>query len=574
MYIHNNIFIHDVYPSKAQFIKNEPVEIVIEINNIGSEAQNVQIQLRVMDLHDVILSKSKTIECLPEMINEISLNIGYFDFSFKGFGVVAELLTEDTIISKRMTAFDVVEKWNMATRYGFLSDFDVADEEDSEDVKKLSKFHLNLLQYYDWMYRHYNLLPYEDNYEDVLGKKLSRTAVQNKISFCHQHGIKAFAYGAIYGAEKEFFDSHREWGLYDNAGVPFNLIDLFYIMNISEECPWSSHIINEYGKCIEAFDFNGIHMDTYGFPKTAFSMLNGEKKLVRLEQDFPQLISNTRKILSREKEDVGLIFNAVGNWPIEQLAPAEQDAVYIEVWSPYERYRHLYEIINRAKDLSGKKPVILAAYIKPFNKKYNEVVEYAENAVLLTSSVIFASGGYHLLLGENGAVLTEAYYSDYGVMSKEFEEYMRKYYDFIVMYMNLLYEKKLVDITMTHSGGINDEYKFENAEFSTCGESGKVWTIIKSNDNYKVIHMINFTGLQNDKWNEPKENKPEVIRNITITVLVEEEIAGIYIASPDFSDIEPKELSYTCVKHSKGNAARFTVNELRIWDMIYIKTKF
>ena len=44
------------------------------------------------------------------------------------------------------------------------------------------------------------------------------------------------------------------------------------------------------GKKAWSLGFDGIHMDAYGFPKTAVSRLNGEEKIERLDEDFPSLI--------------------------------------------------------------------------------------------------------------------------------------------------------------------------------------------------------------------------------------------------------------------------------------------
>ena len=47
-------------------------------------------------------------------------------------------------------------------------------------------------------------------------------------------------------------------------------------------------------------------------------------------------------------------------------------------------------------------------------------------------ATIFASGGYHLLLGEEGSVLTEAYYPDNcRIGEHSFRKTLKKYYDFI-----------------------------------------------------------------------------------------------------------------------------------------------
>jgi dextranase len=103
-----------------------------------------------------------------------------------------------------------------------------------------------------------------------------------------------------------------------------------------------------------------------------------------------------------------VIFNAVGNWPVETVAPADQDAVYIEVWEPYLDFMDLHRLVAGAEKLGGGKPVIIAAYIHP---------ERVAN-VRLANAIIFASGGYHLELGEPGAMLADAYFPRFGLMDE------------------------------------------------------------------------------------------------------------------------------------------------------------
>ncbi len=56
------------------------------------------------------------------------------------------------------TSFDVVTNWRKSPRYGFLSDFHPNEAGDSEDIKMMTKLHINLVQFYDWMYRHDDLV--------------------------------------------------------------------------------------------------------------------------------------------------------------------------------------------------------------------------------------------------------------------------------------------------------------------------------------------------------------------------------------------------------------------------------
>lgn len=311
-------YILDVYPKKAQFITNEVIEIALELKNPTEEIKNLIIELKVTRLIEVVESTNCNIRLEPGESKNLTIPLTPKNVDFEGYGIDIALYMDECLVQECSSSFDVVSDWRKATRYGFLSDFNAQDKGDVEDVKSLCKFHLNLVQFYDWMYRHDDLVPPTPEFTDLMGRKLNLDVVKEKIAFCHDYGMKAIAYGAIYAASTDFYN------------------------------------------------FDGIHMDTYGFPKTALSGLGGEEKVERLDELFPVLINNTRKELEQVNPDVCLIFNNVGNWQVDAVADAEQNAVYVEVWEPYEKYHHIQQIIQWARYLGKGKPVILAAYLKPF----------------------------------------------------------------------------------------------------------------------------------------------------------------------------------------------------------------
>lgn len=257
-------------------------------------------------------------------------------------------------------AFDIVDDARAVTRYAFLSDFSPRDAQ-VEDVEWIRDLHLNAVQFYDWMYRHDRLIPPQTQFLDPLGRQTDLSVIEKKIEACKQAGIRPIAYGAVYASSEELFREHPEWGMYTMDGKPMTFADWLYYMNVSQDCGWSAHILEEYRQAI-ALGFSGIHMDTYGFPKQVW---DGEGHPVDLAQALSGLIDRAAEIVRREDPDSGVIFNAVNNWPMEAVAKTRQDAVYIEVWPPNERYQDLYTLIRQARLCSGKQ-VVLAAYLKPF----------------------------------------------------------------------------------------------------------------------------------------------------------------------------------------------------------------
>lgn len=558
----------DVFPLKSQYKHGEKVQIKVIIGQ-NTQLQDIYLICNVYRLnHKIRTIRKENIENSSEVIFEI--NTDDLQDVISGYGVEVELYSEDVLKERAATAFDIVENWCDAPRYGFISDFSQKDLNDSEDIEQMNKYHINVIQFYDWMYRHHKLNPPQNVFKDPLGRKLSIDVVKQKIDYCHKHGMKALAYGAVYGSEKEFFEKHKEMAVYKNDGSVLDFANFIFIMDINRKNPWHDHIINEFYEAVK-IGFDGIHMDQYGFPKEAVSKIDNDNSVRHLREDFPKLIDDTRSYIEDKGYKVNLIFNAVNNWPIDTVAYSNQDCMYIEVWPPNVTYGDLYDLIRNAKRYEPKKQVILAAYMKPFHKDEDIPVENAENATIMTMATIFASGGFHLLLGEKNGILTEGYYPNYSEASENFSKKLRKYYDFIVRYEELLFDFNIVDDSMTYTGGINGEYVFNGCTTSPKAEKNSVWTLIKEKPGYKIINLINFMEYENMNWNEGKANLPHTINNIKVTALVVEDVKGVYVASPDYESNGVQKLEYEYVPHGQGRAIKFTIPRLNVWDLVYIE---
>ena len=480
-----------------------------------------------------------------------------------GYGVDA--VVDGVAVS---TAFDVVNDWRERIRYAFLSDFSGGDKDDGSDIAWLAKSHFNAAQFYDWMYRHESLLPLEPEYIDPLGRELSYPAVQSKISGCRSAGIAPVAYGAIYAASHAFWEEHKKWGLYSKDGRPMTFGGWLRFMDISQNSPWRGHIVSEFREAAERAGFMGIHMDTYGFPKNAY---NADGAPVDLAAEFPTLIAEVKEGLQAVNSDNGVIFNCVGNWPAGPVAKSPVDAVYIEVWPPYERYAHLVSLIRSGLTFGQRKPVILAAYMSPFKSaRTPDEIMAAENALLLAYSVIHASGGTQLTLGENACVLCDPYYADHRTLRPGFLPELQRYLDHTVRMSELMDMRMVEDITAEFTGGINTEFQFGGSVCGPFPEAGIVWTVVGRTKGKYIIQLVNLTGLEHDFWDKPQQ-KPEIVNGLCVEALVDHEVRGVYAASPDSNDGRPRSLSYTPKQTERGQAVCFTVPSVVIWTTVWIE---
>mgnify|MGYP001608565632 CR=1 FL=1 len=530
----------EVYSEKGRYRPEEPITLIICDDGAAERFRISVFRLeKRIDTVDIRKTGRETRVTLPAVSEE-----------FCGLGILCE---SDTGACESC-AVDI-QKHLRSFRYGFLSDFSRTETEEA-DVLAMAKHHVNAVQFYDWSYRHDTLVSGETDYTDMMGKQNSLAVIRHKIDACHTRGMLATGYGAVYAASEPFAEEHPDWRLYAREGEPIRFIDVFAIMNL--ESGWREHIIAQYRAAVDA-GFDGIHMDTYGFPKTA---LGADGGIVHLEDDFAPLIERTRAALP----EATLVFNNVGAWPVEQTMHTPVDAVYLEVWPPYERYEHLTQLIGIAKQ--AHKPVVLAAYPAPFRL---DTPQRALNAQLVLMSAIAAHGATQLWFGEENAALTQGYYADYTRLTTQQERLLRAYDDFIVRYEELLFDDTLQDVSMTHCGWDNEEYLCDTP-YSVTGEGGRLWLILREQGNRKLITFINLGGDDSSLWNEGRE-EPNTVENVTLHVQAFSALKTAWTASPDRNFGAVETIDYAREKNSRGDMYSFCLRSVKRFAILYMETE-
>lgn len=472
------------------------------------------------------------------------------------------------------TAFDVADHWSQAPRYGFLSDFNSEEsaEESQRRLDMLLRLHVNVIQFYDWMATHHTFLAPSEEFTDTLGRRLSHAVVRRKIDLGHERGMAAIAYGALYGAEREFSESHPELLLYDGRGVPLSLADLFFLQDFSESSSWRSWILAQYERALDVLGFDGIHIDQYGCPKQALSRVTGAWRTFDAAQEFPGFVEEAARRVLERRPIGGSIFNCVNAWPLEGMASVASDAAtYIEVWDPHSSYRELYELVRRAREIRPSKQVILAAYLLPFSPA-KERRPGALTAFRLASAAIHGSGGFHLLPGEGASFLTEAYYPRYGPLADREYAVVRRYYDFIVRNTTLLHHWQGHDLAWTHVGATNDVITLHHPDLEEYGAGarlGALWVIARKSGVVTALQLINLRGLVSDKWNVAHESPPAAIESVELRIAIIGGISEAWWDTPDDDVGRPRPLSVTVLDEPDGRFARLRIPRIDIWTAVW-----
>jgi dextranase len=541
----------DFYPTRGMFRPGETVELTLQLASNADRNVRATANLRLTHLTEPVARLDQPVTLPAGGAAVVGFNWSAPGVRLRGYG--ADLVLTDAEgrgLAAASTAFDVGEHWTLAPRYGFLCNFPPQRNDTDSALQQLAKYHINGVQFYDWQYRHDQLLPPEDSFIDPLGRPLSLTTVRSLIEAAHRHGMATMPYTAIYAASPAFARRHPDWALYDADAVPHEFEDGFlHIMNPAPDSPWTEHLMEVFAAVLQQADFDGIHLDQYGDPKSGY---NADGQPVDLASVIPEFIRRTKATATAVRPGASVIFNAVGNWPIERVASAPQDIVYIEVWPPHTSYADLWKLIVDAQSIGGGKSVVLAAYIDP---------ERPRN-VRLADAVIFASGGYHIELGEGTGMLADPYFPKYKPMGEELAAVTRRYYDFAVRYENVL-AAGTTDTTREVAARLS----IQGIETDPASVCRKVWPIARRGQGFEAISLINLLGVEEPQWTGSLRTDPTPVEELLVRYQAQRGVHRLWWASPDFASPEVAVLPF----ESQASGISFAVPRLAYWDLIVIE---
>lgn len=545
----NKITITSVTFKKSFFFPSEKVNW--NVNLFSEFPQSIKL----------IATVSYLDKTMDSQVQNLQLEAGSSDMIFswdpplstpRGYGLDIWLENEHgEVLAVASSAFDVLEKWTQNPRYGFMVDFSPGRNDGEKTLDQILPYRINALQFYDWMYRHDTYLPPDDSFIDPLGRKLSLETTRKLIDDAHSRNISAMPYTAVYAASIPFYKLHPDWALFEPNGKPsFFGDDFLVIMDPRPGTQWTDHLLSEYEKILKETKFDGIHLDQYGAPKVGYDSAG---KQYDLAQPLAALIDSTALIVQQERGEQGsVVFNAVTNWPIESVAPSDQDLVYIEVWPPYTLFNDLGLLIRQAQALGGGKPVVIAAYIHP---------AFETNA-LLNDAIIFANGAGHIEFGEAGGYLADPYFPKYEFPSTTLAAQLEKYYQFSIRYQNWIGPYTQI--------GQNEMVTIPGVETDAGITKNKILPVVRESEGFSAISLINLMGLNHSEWEKELTSTPTKLTDFELVFDSNgKKVEKIWFASPDFPELVLNPLNFK----EENQKIIFSIPSLKIWSLAIIEWK-
>jgi dextranase len=471
-------------PTRATYRPDEPVRI--EVRHLADPAK-------------------LSVYRLGELISQVPVgHDGVVELGTLPAGGYGVELCAGTAVAR--TAVEVVAESRSVLRYGFVVDY--RPGRDLTAVRdNLRRLHLTGIQFYDWAYRHADLLGGGETYDDALGQPVSLATVRELIETCHQVGADALGYAAVYAVGPQEWPKWQHDALLTASGEPYALGDFLFVLDPAAP-DWLEHFTGELVEATQQVGFDGFHLDQYGYPKRAHRPGGA---LVDVASSFTSMIAGVRQALP----DARLVFNNVNDFPTWASAGAPQDAVYIEVWPPHVGYEHLAQLVTRARQVAAGKPVVIAAYQHVYDQVTSAqiAVAAADTATALTMATLYSHGASHLLCGEADRILVDPYYVRNHQVADSTADLLHRWYDFAVAHGELLFGPGLTEVTGSFAGSYNDDLdvSYLGTEVESLPVPGTVWRRVvelagRPGDRPRyLMHLINLTAQVDTCWDAARQ---------------------------------------------------------------------
>jgi hypothetical protein len=354
----------DAWTDKARYSPGQPVTVTAEVTGSGP------VNFSLVHLGSVV--RTGTVQATSA--GTVTWDVTPPTTDFTGYMVHADAGGTST-----QTAVDVSSNWTKFPRMGYLDEYSagMTATERQKLVKDLSdKYHLNALQFYDWMWRHETPIKRNSNgdladtWTAWNGDVIAPATVAGLVDASHNTNIAALPYSMSYAA-LEGYETHgvsadwrlkyrsddTDWKFMMLPGRPDTTLSIMDPTNPN----WRQHITDEYKDQIDTLGFDGTHLDqlgNWGNGASDGGMKDVSGNPVDIPIGFKDLIADTK---TKTGKPVG--FNAVDGFAGSTLASSGSDYLYTELWENHETYAQVQSYLADQRTASGGKAAVTAAYL-------------------------------------------------------------------------------------------------------------------------------------------------------------------------------------------------------------------
>lgn len=452
------------------------------------------------------------------------------------------------------TAVEVLANPVSRLRYGFVASYPPGRELEPV-LRWFRRLHLTGAQFYDWAYRHADLISPAPEYADPLGQPISLDTVRALASGMSGIGTAPIGYAAVYGVGNDEWPRWEHAALLAPDGTPYRLADFLSLVDPSDPS-WLAHFTADLARAVDTIGLTGFHLDQYGYPRRA---VRPDGRVVDVAPAFDALIRAVRERLP----EATLIFNNVNDFPVWTTTSSPQDVTYTEFWQPHDNLGDLAAAATRMRALAPARPAVAAAYQEVYRE---HPVEAADQATRLTMATLFSHGATQLLAGEAGRILVDPYYVNNHGAETSTMDLLARWYDLLVAAGDVLLAPGVTDVTRSVTGALNDEIDvLGDVAVTHDPDPGVVWRRVVETPHGIAVHLINLVAQAETGWDTPKSAPAEVTGLRLRARRVGSGVPMLRVADPDrgpgFTEIPMT---------ADGNHAHADLPPLAVWQLLLI----
>lgn len=478
---------------------------------------------------------------------------------FKGYMVSAELMNGNNVLNKSSIGVSVASNPSRFPVYGFLSKFPYKTDYGMDvEMDKLNRYHINTIQFYDWLDAHHDPLAGTASnpdtvWNDIANRPTYFETVKGYIDRGHNnYNMKSMLYDLLYGSySNTSFDPswylYREpanttiWSVPMPGGWETPAINMMDPSNVN----WRNHLLS---KTDEVYNATNLHFDGWQIDQLGDwgFMYNNNGQQVDVAQTFPGFVQAAK---SGHPEKL-LVMNAVNTYGQSLLANQQLEFLYTEMWDNNQTYKSFGDVIQTNEGYNAAQKNVFAAYVG--RSRSGSPGTHSEGAVLLADATIFAMGGAHIELGEH--LLCNEYFPNSNLsMSANLQKAITAYYDFLVGYQNILRDGRTFNsVTLSGTG----------AQYWPPVQ-GKIATVGVNHGNNLVFHCLNYTNVNTLNWQDDQP-VPSVKTNISMSFPSATPVTKLWVATPDKDNGLPKQITFT----QSNGIVTFKLPSLKYWTMV------